>query len=206
MTAERNSIEVHKAEFLFGAPRLDAIRRHSLLEVGVIGRSNVGKSTFINRLCKRKQLARVSGNPGSTRELNFYSVEGAQGDLPFQLALVDMPGFGFAKLSKQAREKISELSVSFLQERRSLKVMVLLNDCRRLPEADERAIQSVCAREGIHCVIVITKIDALRSNERVRSVREVAKAYGLEEGDVLVTGEGVSPEAVWSRLLLLLSL
>jgi GTP-binding protein len=117
-----------------------------------------------------------------------------------------MPGFGFAKLSKEIREQISELSVSFLQERRSLKAMVLLNDCRRLPEADERAIQAVCGREGIHCLIVITKIDALRSSEKTRSVREIAKAYGLEESDVLVTGDGVSPEPVWNRLLPLLSL
>ena len=206
MKTESKGTEVHIAEFLFGAPRLNAIRRQTLPEVGVIGRSNVGKSSFINRLCKRKQLARVSGNPGSTRQLNFYGISGSHGDRKFQLALVDMPGFGFAKLSKEIREQISELSVSFLQERRSLKAMVLLNDCRRLPEADERAIQAVCGREGIHCLIVITKIDALRSSEKTRSVREIAKAYGLEESDVLVTGDGVSPEPVWNRLLPLLSL
>jgi GTP-binding protein len=206
MTADQKVTDIRKADFLFGAPRLEAIRRHSLPEIAFIGRSNVGKSTFINRLCRRKQLARVSGNPGSTRELNFYQVEGLRDGNPFQVMLVDMPGFGFAKLSKEVREQISELSVSFLQDRPALKVMVLLNDCRRLPEADERAIQAICAREGIHCLIVVTKIDALRTSERVRSVREIAKAYGLEEGDVLVTGEGVSPDAVWGRLLTLLYL
>jgi len=85
-----------------------------------------------------------------------------------------------------------------------LRVVILLNDCRRLPEADERAIQAVCAREGIHCLIVVTKIDALRMSERVQSVRGVSQGYGLEEGDVLVTGEGISPEAVWQRILLLI--
>lgn len=206
MKADPKITEVRNAEFLFGAPNLEAIRRHPLPEVGFIGRSNVGKSSFINRLCRRKQLARVSGSPGSTRELNFYEVEGAHSEKSFRLMLVDMPGFGFAKLSKEVREQISQLSVSFLQDRRALKAMVLLNDCRRLPEADERAIQAVCAREGIHCLIVVTKIDVLRMSERVRSVREIAKAYGLEEGDVLVTGEGVSPDAVWARLLPLLAL
>ncbi len=204
MAAAAQDIEVRKAEFLFGAPALDAIRRHPLPEVAVIGRSNVGKSTFINRLCGRKQLARVSGNPGSTRELNYYQVEVERGGEPFKIALVDMPGFGYAKLSKAEREHISGLSVSFLQARQALRVVILLNDCRRLPEADERAIQAVCAREGIHCLIVVTKIDALRMSERVQSVRGVSQGYGLEEGDVLVTGEGISPEAVWQRILLLI--
>jgi len=204
MNQKQKPTEVKKAEFLFGAPRLDAIRKQPLSEVAIIGRSNVGKSSFINRLCARRQLARVSGNPGSTRELNFYQVEGLRGDEPFKIALVDMPGFGYAKLSKVEREKISGLSVSFLQERRNLKVVILLNDCRRLPEEDERAIQAICATEGVHCLIVVTKTDALRSSERARSIREIAKAYNLEEGDVVATGDGVSPEPVWSRILTLM--
>jgi GTP-binding protein len=200
------AIEVKNAEFIFGAPSLTAIRRQPLPEIAIIGRSNVGKSTFLNRMCKRK-IARVSGNPGSTRELNFYLVEGQRSETEtFGIALVDMPGFGFAKLSKVERDQISRLAVSYLRQRQQIRAVILLNDCRRTPGEDELAVQALCAQEGIHCLIVITKIDALRSSEKTRSVREIAKAYGLEESDVLVTGDGVSPEPVWNRLLPLLSL
>ena len=89
MRTEKPRLKILQAEFLFGAPTLQAIRKHPLAEIAVIGRSNVGKSTFINRMVGRK-LARVSGRPGSTRELNFYRIAGSWNDEPFSLALVDM--------------------------------------------------------------------------------------------------------------------
>jgi GTP-binding protein len=200
---EAPQYKVQQAEFLFGAPNMPAIRKISLPEIAVIGRSNVGKSTFINRLAGRK-LARVSGNPGSTRELNYYRIEGQWRGYPFGVALVDMPGFGFAKLSKEQREEISRLSVEFLHERKQLRAVILLNDCRRVPQDDEHAIQRLCASVGVSCVIVLTKFDTLRQNDKQKALQSVAKAYHLEKGDVLFTGEKISPEPVWERLLGLL--
>lgn len=197
-------VEIHTAEFLFGAPSLTAIRRQPLPEVAVIGRSNVGKSTFINRLCKRK-MARVSGNPGSTRELNFYQVEGARVDgTGFGFALVDMPGFGFAKLSKVERDQISRLAVSYLRERKQIRAVILLNDCRREPGEDESAVQALCAEEGIHCLVVATKLDAVKRSQHERLLKELARGYHLERGDILVTGEGISPDAIWERVTTLI--
>ncbi len=197
-------VEIHTAEFLFGAPSLTAIRRQPLPEVAIIGRSNVGKSTFINRLCKRK-MARVSGNPGSTRELNFYQVEGTRVDgVAFGIALVDMPGFGFAKLSKVERDQISRLAVSYLRERRQIRAVILLNDCRRTPAEDELAVQALCAEEGIHCIVVATKLDTIKRSQHERSLKEVAHGYHLERGDILATGEGVSPDAIWERVTTLI--
>jgi GTP-binding protein len=193
-------VVIRNAEFLFGAPSLTTIRKQLLPEVAIIGRSNVGKSTFINRLTGRK-LARVSGNPGSTRELNFYRVAGAWNGVEHELCLVDMPGFGFAKLSKEVRESISRLSVEFLRERRHLRAVVLLNDCRREPGEDEIAIQSICASEGIPCIIVLTKFDTLRQNDKPKATRDVAQCYNLEPQDLLCTGEKVSVEAIWDRIL-----
>lgn len=195
--------KVQQAEFLFGAPSISAIRKQALPEIAIIGRSNVGKSTFINRLAGRT-LARVSGNPGSTRELNYYRIEGQWGGDPFGVALVDMPGFGFAKLSKEQREEISRLSVEFLHERKQLRAVILLNDCRRVPQDDEHAIQRLCASVGISCVIILTKFDTLRQNDKQKALQSVATAYHLEKGDVLFTGEKISPEPVWERLLGLL--
>lgn len=191
---------IRDAEFLFGAPTLKAIRTQKLPEVAIIGRSNVGKSTFINRLTGRK-LARVSGSPGSTRELNFYRVAGSWHDVDHELCLVDMPGFGFAKLSKEAREAISRLSVDFLRQRRHLRVVILLNDCRREPGDDEYAIQSICASEGIPHLIVLTKFDTLRQNDKPKALKTIAQSYNLEPQDLLVTGEKMAVDPIWERVL-----
>ncbi len=191
---------IRNAEFLFGAPSLETIRKQHLPEVAIIGRSNVGKSTFINRLTGRK-LARVSGSPGSTRELNFYRVEGTWDGVDKELCLVDMPGFGFAKLSKEAREAISRLSVDFLRERRYLRAVILLNDCRREPGDDEHAIQGICAAEGIPHLIVLTKFDTLRQNDKPKALKAVAQGYNLEPQDLLFTGEKISADPIWERVL-----
>lgn len=197
-------VEIQSAEFLFGAPSLAAIRRQPLPEIAVIGRSNVGKSKFINRLCRRK-MARVSGNPGSTRELNFYQVEGLRPDgVSFGFALVDMPGFGFAKLSKVERDQISRLAVSYLRDRKQIRAVILLNDCRREPGEDELAVQAMCAEEGIHCIVVATKLDSIKRSQHERSLKELAHGYHLERGDILVTGEGISPDAIWERITTLI--
>ncbi len=191
---------IQSAEFLFGAPSLNTIRKQHLPEVAVIGRSNVGKSTFINRLTGRK-LARVSGNPGSTRELNFYRVAGVWDGVGRELCLVDMPGFGFAKLSKEARESISRLSVDFLRERRHLRAVIILNDCRREPGDDELAIQAICASEGVPYLVVLTKFDTLRQNDKPKALRNIARCYNMEPQDILSTGEKLDVEPVWMRVL-----
>lgn len=194
---------IHNAHFLFGAPSMQAIRPQKLPEIAVAGRSNVGKSTFINRIAGRK-LARVSGTPGATRELNFYRLEGAFSGEKRDLCLVDMPGFGYAKLSHKEREAISRLAVRFLRDRQELQAVILLNDCRREPQADELAIQKVCAEEGIHCIIVLTKFDKLKQNEKMKRLKAVAQAYHLEKDDVLFTGEKISNDPLWARLQALL--
>jgi GTP-binding protein len=191
---------IRAAEFLFGAPSLETIRKQNLPEIAIIGRSNVGKSTFINRLTGRK-VARVSGNPGSTRELNFYQVSGSWNGVDRALCLVDMPGFGFAKLSKQDREAISRLAVDFLRNRRHLRAVVLLNDCRRDPQDDELAIQAICADLGIPCVVILTKFDTLRQNDKPKALRNVAAGFNLDPSDLLYTGEKIAPDSIWERLL-----
>ena len=191
---------IRAAEFLFGAPSLEAIRKQNPPEIAIIGRSNVGKSTFINRLTGRK-VARVSGNPGSTRELNFYQVSGSWSGVDKALCLVDMPGFGFAKLSKQAREEISRLAVDFLHNRRHLRAVVLLNDCRRDPQDDEFAIQALCADLGIPCVVILTKFDTLRQNDKPKALKNVAMGFNLDPSDLLYTGEKIDTDTIWQRLL-----
>lgn len=192
------------AEFLFGVADMAKVPKQRRPEVALVGRSNVGKSSLINRLAQQK-IARVSGTPGATRQLNYYNLTGelsrGRSDSRFDLALVDMPGFGYAKLSKVEREQISRLVVTYLREREQARAVVLLNDCRRLPEEEERITQRLCAEEGLACIVVITKMDALKRSEQVRSIAGIAQAYNLEPGDILTTGTDTPTRALWERIV-----
>lgn len=203
MSESTDDLRIKNAEFLFGAPTRTAIRGQSRPEVAVIGRSNVGKSTFVNRLCGRR-VARVSGTPGCTQELNFYHVTGIVGEREFDVNLVDMPGFGFARLSKEEREEISRLTVDYIRNRKQLKVVILLNDCRRIPQEDESAIQRLCVENGLHCLVVATKIDKEKRSQHQRLLNDVARGVGLERGDIFATGESMPPTDIWDRVISLL--
>lgn len=203
MSEIKDGLHIKHAEFLFGAPTLAAIRRQNAPEVAVIGRSNVGKSTFVNRLCGRK-IARVSGRPGCTQELNFYHVDGLVDETPFDLNVVDMPGFGFARLSKEEREDISHLTVDYFRNRKQLRAVILLNDCRRQAQRDEVSVQQLCIDEGIRCIVVATKLDKEKRSQHERLLKDVAAGFGLERADILATGEGVSPADIWRRVISLL--
>jgi GTP-binding protein len=203
MSESSDALHIKHAEFLFGAPTLAAIRKQSAPEVAVIGRSNVGKSTFVNRLCGRR-IARVSGRPGCTQELNFYHVDGVVEGCSFDLNVVDMPGFGFARLSKEEREEISRLTVDYLRNRKQLRAVILLNDCRRQPMEDEVSIQRLCIDAGVHCLVVATKLDKEKRSQHERLLKDVAVGFGLERPDILGTGEGMPPVIIWSRVISLL--
>jgi GTP-binding protein len=203
MSEVRDGLHIKHAEFAFGAPTLRDIRKSNTPEVAIIGRSNVGKSTFVNRLCNSR-IARVSGRPGCTQELNFYHVDGVVEETPFNVNVVDMPGFGFARLSKEEREEISRLTVDYLRNRKQLHVCILLNDCRRQPQADEVAVQRMCIDSGVRCLVVATKLDKEKRSQHERLLKDVASGFGLERPDILATGEGISPAAIWSRVISLL--
>ena len=203
MSEATEGLTIKHAEFLFGAPNRDAIQKQRSPEIAIIGRSNVGKSTFVNRMCGRR-VARVSGTPGCTQQLNFYQVDGIVRDVPFDVKLVDMPGYGFARLSKEEREGISRLTVDYLRNRDQLRVVILLNDCRRQPQQDEVSIQKLCVESGRHCLVVATKIDKEKRSQHERLLKDVARGFGLERGDIFATGEGLPPTDIWSRAIGLL--
>lgn len=203
MSEAIEGLRIKNAEFLFGAPSREAIRKQNAPEIAIIGRSNVGKSTFVNRMCCRR-IARVSGTPGCTQQLNFYHIDGVVEDAAFDVNLVDMPGYGFARLSKEEREEISRLTVDYLHNRDQLRVVILLNDCRRQPQDDESAIQRLCVESGKHCLVVATKLDKEKRSQHERLLTDVARGFGLERRDILATGEGMPPVDIWARAISLL--
>jgi GTP-binding protein len=193
-------VTLNTVEFLFGVPSVDKIPPQRYSEIAIVGRSNVGKSTLVNRLLGRK-TARVSSRPGCTLELNFFRVEGAQGDEAFRFTMVDLPGFGFAKVSKGERERISKAIVRYVSERKQLQAVVLLNDSRRPAGEDELSVRDTCSELGIPVIVVATKTDTLNQSEKVRYTRVVAASFGLEVQDIILSGEKISTNALWSRIL-----
>jgi GTP-binding protein len=194
-------MRVVSAEFIGGEKVLSKIPPVSIPEIAVIGRSNVGKSTLINRLCNKQKLARVSSTPGRTQAINVFKVvllKGQKTEICY--ALTDLPGFGFAKFSKDERELLARLCVDYIQNRESLRVICLLNDCRRDPESDELAVQKLAFDSDIRLLVVVTKTDKLKQNELNKRLNKIAALYGLTVDDLLLTSQKSQLDNFWSRI------
>lgn len=196
---------VTKADFIAGAEVPESLPPAEFPEIAFLGRSNVGKSSLINRLCQRRALARVSSTPGRTQQINLFhiSIKNIRGSVdfsPWDLSLVDLPGFGYAKLSREQRRDMSRETINYLRGREGLKVVCLLVDVRRLGERDEHAIQAVCAESDRRVVVVATKVDTLKRSEVSRTVTNMAKSMGLAADDIIVSGEKIDCRELWERL------
>jgi GTP-binding protein len=158
-----------------------------LPEVAFSGRSNVGKSSLINRLVRRKALARVSQHPGKTREINFFRVNDA-------FLLVDLPGYGYARVSKQMRGAWRQLIEGYLRSSEHLRGIVQLIDARHPPSPDDRRMLDFLADLGLPTIVALTKIDKLRQREVPARVADVARDLQLDEEQIIpfsaVTGAG----------------
>lgn len=148
-------IKIHKAEFLMGTDKPNSFPNLSLPEIVFIGRSNVGKSSLINSLVHRKNLARISSTPGKTSEINFFNVEDIW-------TLVDMPGFGFTKRGVKKREQWFELNFSYLNNRENLKLVCILIDSRHDPMETDLSLIEYCENNKKPYLIVLTKCDKLK--------------------------------------------
>lgn len=156
-------------------------------EIVFSGKSNVGKSSLLNKLFNRKQLARISSVPGKTITINFYNVDGYK--------FVDLPGYGYAKISKQERDRFGELMEGYFQSGRNIKLVVQLVDMRHKPTLDDLGMIDFLNQMEIPYIIVMTKADKLKVKERQK--READSKIELESANAeiiafsSVTGEGV---------------
>jgi GTP-binding protein len=171
---------IRDLEFLGGMASTSGWRPPSvdLPEVAFSGRSNVGKSSLLNALVKRKALARVSKTPGKTREINFYRVN-------HQFVLADLPGYGFARVAKTTREAWRPLIEGYLRISSQLRGVVQLIDSRHEPSADDLQMLEFLAEIGAPTVVVLTKIDKLRTVELKQRIISLTAALGLEEEQVI---------------------
>lgn len=147
-------------------------------EIALLGRSNVGKSSLINTLINRKSFARTSSTPGKTQTLNFYNIE----DL---LYLVDVPGYGFAKVSKKQREEFGVMIEEYLTTRETLKGVVILVDGRHAPSDDDISMYQFVSYYHIPTLVVATKMDKIKGNQWNKTVSLVKKTMEINQADNL---------------------
>jgi GTP-binding protein len=177
---------VVNAEFTAAAKAQVELPPPLQIEIAFAGRSNVGKSSLLNRLMNRKNLARTSSTPGCTRQINFFSVRTSTG---MNLNLVDLPGYGYARRSKDERKLWAELIETYLLERPTLRAVAILVDVRRGLEPDDLGLIEMLetggsrTREAMKTVIVATKLDKLRAGERAAALAKIkapgASVYGF---------------------------
>ncbi|MBX3344955.1 MAG: ribosome biogenesis GTP-binding protein YihA/YsxC [Nitrospira sp.] len=189
------------AEFIKSSVSPEQFPADRLPEIAFVGRSNVGKSSLINSLLHRKKLAKVSKTPGKTRAINFFTVRTSDQHLPL-LSLVDLPGYGYAKVSKTMRAQWGPMIEQYLEQRQSLGAIILLIESRVWMPQDVMTVQWVQSL-GCGLIIVLTKADKLRQSERTPAVAAVRNACGLgPEVPILLysaeTHEG--RDALWGEI------
>ena len=169
-------MRIRDITFAGGAASWGGFPSDGLPEVAFAGRSNVGKSSLLNALAGRRSLARTSGTPGKTRECNYYRVNET-------LYFVDLPGFGYAKTSKQERARWARLIERYVEERETLRLLVHLVDSRRAPGETDRSFIEWMRGRDVPYAMALSKCDKLSGNERAKAERgahEALSALGLE--------------------------
>lgn len=152
---------------------------HNIPEFAFAGKSNVGKSSLINALCNRKSYARTSSSPGKTQTINYYNVNES-------MYFVDLPGYGYAKVSKAERAKWGVMIEKYLHTSPSLKAVFLLVDCRHEPSANDQNMYNWIVQNGFHPIIIATKGDKLKRSQYQKQISILRKGLGLRPEDKLV--------------------
>ncbi|MBF0600808.1 ribosome biogenesis GTP-binding protein YihA/YsxC [Limosilactobacillus oris] len=186
-------MEVHNVDLTISAVRPDQYPKTNYPEVALVGRSNVGKSSLTNVLINRRNFAHTSSQPGKTQTLNFYAVED-------QLYFVDVPGYGYAKVSKKERERFGQMIEQYLTQRDQLRGAILLVDGRHAPTADDVSMYQWLQYYHIPTLVVATKIDKVKGNTWNRQETLIKKTLGLTASDQLVLFSAVNKtgkDAVW---------
>jgi GTP-binding protein len=197
-------VQVVSADFAKTATRPEEWPRGATAELAFVGRSNVGKSSMLNALARRKGLARVSGTPGRTRALQFFDLayRPTPAARPRQVRFCDLPGYGYAKVSKDERDRWAAMIEDYLRGRDVLRAVVLIVDARHEPaESDHDALEFLRS-SGRRVIVAVTKIDKLAKTRRGAALRGVEASLDLARGEAVPFSalEGTGTEALWARI------
>jgi GTP-binding protein len=197
-------VQIVSTEFLRTATRPAEWPRGDLPEVAFVGRSNVGKSSMLNALTRSRGLARVSATPGRTRALQFFEVRyrPSPAARPRPLRLCDLPGYGYAKVSKAERAAWAAMIEDYLRQREPLRAVVLIVDARHPPMESDHDALAFLAQAGRPVVVAATKMDKLARNARGGALQRAARELGVprEAAVPFSAVEGTGADALWERL------
>jgi GTP-binding protein len=195
-----NTMIIRSAKFVCSAVTPEHYPPADLPEVAFAGRSNVGKSSLINKILNRKKLVRTSKTPGRTQLLNFFEINGIW-------RFVDLPGYGYAKVPEEVRKRWRPMVEIYLTGRATMQGIVLLLDIRRMPSKEDLTLWDWLQAKEIEVIPVLTKADKLSKGKRKMQIASIAKSLACQTKALLefsaVTGEG--REAIWKELLRLLN-
>ena len=172
-------INLNNANFLLSGVKKEHYPVTTIPEIAFAGRSNVGKSSLINKILNRKSFARVSATPGKTATINFYEIDK-------KLMLVDLPGYGYAAASKGERKNLTQIIGEYLTERKQLMQVVLLVDSRHKPTEDDVNMLSSIKSAGGMAVVIATKTDKLSKKQLEESLDRIVETLNLQDGDILI--------------------
>ncbi len=158
---------------------------NKMLEVAFAGRSNVGKSSLINALMNRKSYARTSQQPGKTQTINFYNINE-------QLYFVDLPGYGYAKVSPEMVKKWGKMIDNYLENSKVLRLVFLLVDIRHKPNKNDKQMYDWCINYGFNTIIIATKEDKVKRSQKANLIKEIKNALGVIEGTPVIPFSAVS--------------
>ena len=189
-------INTHNADILLSAANKSHYPQDDIPEVALAGRSNVGKSSFINTMLNRKNLARTSGKPGKTQLLNFFNIDD-------KLRFVDVPGYGYARVSKKEREKWGKMIEEYLTTRKNLKAVISLVDLRHEPSADDVQMYEFLKYYEIPVILVATKADKIPRGKWNKHESMIKKKLDFDKSDTFIIFSSVNKAGVeesWSAI------
>ena len=155
------------------------IPENNMMEIAFAGKSNVGKSSLINALMNRKSLARTSAQPGKTQTINFYNINN-------ELYFVDLPGYGYAKVSREEKEKWGKMIEKYLHQSKVLKAVFLLIDIRHDPSANDKQMYDWILSNGFHPIVIATKADKINRSQLQKQIKAVRQGLAVDQDTIVI--------------------
>lgn len=184
LETESTQWRVVEAQFVTSAASLEQCPVSPYIELAIAGRSNVGKSSLINMLCNQKNLAKTSSTPGKTRLINFFQLRIEPNNLIFHL--VDLPGYGYAKVSKAEQQEWAYKLQEYMENRQALSGVIHLVDSRHNPTQQDKQMRSWILHSGLPSITVLTKEDKLKASQREKSIQTIQKELIIQNQNELV--------------------
>jgi GTP-binding protein len=189
-------VKVNQVELVISAVRPEQYPGDFLPEFALAGRSNVGKSSFINKMIGRKSMARISSKPGKTQTLNFYKIEET-------LYYVDVPGYGFAKVSKTEREAWGKMIETYITSREQLRAVILIVDLRHAPTNDDVMMYDFLKHHELPCIVIATKADKIPKGKWQKHLKVTRETLNMDKEDDLImfsSETGLGKDKAWDAI------